>query len=224
MAAVRETALVVTIALGLSLVVKTFLVQAFFIPSESMENTLRIGDRVVVSKLTPGPFSLKRGDVVVFTDPDHWLRASAPVAEPGPLRKGLRFVGLLPDDSSDHLIKRLIGLPGDRVRCCTADGRITVNDVPLAERYLFPGNKPSETEFDITVPPGRIWVMGDHREASADSRAHDAGTGGRSGSVPIGLVTGKAFALVWPFTHAEWLGRPEETFVPVEERAEKSSP
>ncbi len=212
--------MVVVIALGLSLVVKTFLVQAFFIPSESMENTLRIGDRVVVSKLTPGPFSLRRGDVVVFTDPDQWLQASAPVTEPGPVRKGLRFVGLLPDDSSNHLIKRLIGLPGDRVRCCSSDGRITVNDVPLDETYLFPGNKASDTEFDITVPPGRIWVMGDHREASADSRFHDEGSGGRVGSVPISLVTGKAFALVWPFNHADWLGRPERTFGPVE-RLEK---
>jgi signal peptidase I len=219
LAAIRETAVVVVIALGLSLVVKTFLFQAFFIPSPSMEDTLRIGDRVVVSKLTPGPFALRRGDVVVFTDPGSWLEPiRIPEGDSGPLRSTLRFVGLMPNDSSDHLIKRLIGLPGDRIKCCAPDGRITVNGVPLSEPYLFPGNPPSDQPFDITVPPGRIWVMGDHRNESADSRAHDDGTG-KTGSVPIGDVTGRAFALVWPISHASWLSRHEATFAPVDQPA-----
>jgi len=216
-AALRETVIVVVIALALSLVVKTFLVQAFFIPSDSMQNTLQQGDRVVVSKLTPGPFALQRGDIVVFTDPGGWLPATVPPVD-GPVRGALRsamtFVGLLPNDSGNHLIKRLIGLPGDRVVCCDADGKVTVNGVALDEPYIFEGNVPSERTFDITVPTGRIWVMGDHRQASEDSRYHDDGKGG-TGSVPVADVTGKAFVLVWPFDRATVLGRPEATFAKV---------
>ncbi len=217
LAALRETVIVVVIALALSLVVKTFLVQAFFIPSESMERTLAIGDRVVVSKLTPGPFDLRRGDIVVFTDPGGWLPSTIP-PDDGPVRGAVRsvltFVGLLPNDSGNHLIKRLIGLPGDRVVCCDTDGKLTVNGVTITEPYVYEGNVPSERTFDITVPAGRIWVMGDHRQASEDSRYHDDGKGG-TGSVPIDDVTGKAFVLVWPFDRASWLTRPAGTFAPV---------
>ncbi|MGL5857862.1 MAG: signal peptidase I [Angustibacter sp.] len=207
----RELVIVVVIALGLSLLVKTFLVQAFYIPSPSMEDSLLIGDRVVVSKLTPGPLSLRRGDVVVFTDPGGWLSTPPQTTRDGVLQQGLRFIGLLPNDSSDHLIKRVIGLPGDQVRCCSKDGRLQVNGQDLDEPYVYPGDDPSQSEFQITVPPDRIWVMGDHRGESADSRANDDGTG-RTGSVPIGRVTGRAFAVVWPVTHASWLSRHGDTF------------
>jgi signal peptidase I len=217
LAAVRETVIVVVIALALSLLVKTFLVQAFYIPSGSMEKTLLVGDRVVVSKLTPGPFELRRGDVVVFTDPGEWLPPTVP-PDDGPVRGALRsaltFVGLLPNDSGNHLIKRLIGLPGDHVVCCDKQGRLSVNGVPIDEPYVFDGNVPSERTFDITVPAGRIWVMGDHRQASEDSRYHDDGKG-RTGSVPIADVTGKAFVLVWPFDRATWLSRYGGTFAKV---------
>ncbi len=213
LAAVRETALVVVVALALSLIVKTFLVQAFYIPSGSMERTLQLKDRVMVSKLTPGPFELHRGDIIVFTDFNNWLDpALKPATNPGPVTSFLRTVGLLPSDSNDHLIKRIIGMPGDRVQCCGADGRIKVNGLAIDEPYLFPGNPPSQAEFDITVPAGRVWVMGDHRSDSADSRAHDENSGGKIGSVPISRITGKAFALVWPLSNATWLGRPEGTF------------
>lgn len=225
LAALRETVIVVVIALALSLVVKTFLVQAFYIPSGSMENTLQLGDRVVVSKLTPGPFALHRGDVVVFTDPGGWLPVTAPLQD-GPVRGAVRtaltFVGLLPNDSGNHLIKRLIGLPGDHVVCCDGDGRLTVNGVALTEPYVFEGNVPSERTFDITVPAGRIWVMGDHRQASEDSRYHDDGKGG-TGSVPVSDVTGKAFVLVWPFDRATWLTRPASTFAKVPAAAAAST-
>jgi signal peptidase I len=201
----REAVIVVAIALVLSLLVKTFLVQAFYIPSVSMENTLLVGDRVVVSKLTPGPFSLERGEVVVFTDPGNWLGPTeAPNADPGVLRSVLMFVGLLPNDSGNHLIKRVIGLPGDHVTCCDDHGRVTVNGVALDEPYLYPGDRPSEKAFDKRVPAGMLWVMGDHRAASQDSRFE--------GFVPMDDVTGRAMAVVWPFDRADWLGVPTSTF------------
>lgn len=217
LAGLREAVIVVSIALALSLLVKTFLLQAFFIPSGSMENTLLVGDRVVVSKLTPGLFALQRGDIVVFTDPDGWLPTTVP-PDDGPVRGAIRsaltFVGLLPNDSGNHLIKRLIGMPGDHVVCCDADGKLKVNGKVINEPYIFKGNEPSERTFDITVPPGRVWVMGDHRQASEDSRYHDDGKG-NTGSVPVADVTGKAFALVWPLGRASWLSRPEATFAKV---------
>jgi signal peptidase I len=197
-AAVREMLVVLVIALGLSLLIKTFLVQAFFIPSASMENTLLVGDRVLVSKLTPGPFDLHRGDVIVFSDPGGWLPPSVPTSE-GPLRDGIRSglmtVGLLPEDSDEHLIKRLIGLPGDKVACCDAQGRLTVNGVPVDEPYIYPGDVPSNDTFSVTVPAGRLWVMGDHRSDSEDSRYHPTLD---HGMVPISKVVGKTFVKVWP--------------------------
>jgi signal peptidase I len=210
-AVVRETVLVLAIALGLSLLIKSFLVQAFFIPSPSMEETLIEGDRVLVSKLTPGPFHLARGDVVVFKDPDHWLGESVatPVDE-SPVRKGFRetltFVGLLPSDSGQHLIKRVIGMPGDHVVCCDTNGKLTVNGVALEEQYLYPGDQPSTKTFDITVPPAQLWVMGDHRSVSQDSRYHTPGT------VPIDDVVGRAFVVVWPFDRWKFLHEPTDTF------------
>jgi signal peptidase I len=210
----RETVIVVAIALALSLLVKTFLVQAFFIPSQSMEDTLLIGDRVIVSKLTPGPFSLQRGDVVVFVDPGGWLGPTEAAPEPGPVRKALAFVGLLPNDSNNHLIKRIIGMPGDHVVCCDDDGQLTVNGKPIDETYVREGSVPSERDFDITVPAGRVWVMGDNRQESEDSRFHDDGKG-RTGSVPISSVTGRAVAVVWPLQHAARLTRPGEVFAQV---------
>jgi signal peptidase I len=214
LAAVRETVLVVGVALALSLLVKTFLVQAFYIPSVSMQPTLEVGDRVVVSKLTPGPFELQRGDVIVFTDPGGWL-APTPPPQDGPVRAALRstltFVGLLPEDSDNHLIKRLIGLPGDHVVCCDAKGLVSVNGTPIEEPYVFDGNVPSERPFDITVPRGHVWVLGDHRQMSEDSRYHDDGHG-NTGSVPIVDITGRAFVTVWPFSRADSLPRYSSTF------------
>ena len=217
-AAGREFVIVVGMALVLSFVVKTWLLQAFYIPSGSMEDTLVLNDRVIVSKLTPGPVDLKRGDIVVFADPGGWLDVM-PKAEHGPVvtavRQGLMFVGLLPDDAENHLIKRVIGLPGDRVRCCDEGERLTVNGAPLLEPYLKPGDAASSQDFDITVPQGSVWVMGDHRSDSSDSRFHDPSGTGADGSVPQSLIVGRAVALVWPLEHLTWLSNPKATFAKV---------
>jgi signal peptidase I len=211
----RESTIVIVLALLLSLIVKTWLMQAFYIPSESMENTLLKGDRVIVNKLVPSPVGLKRGDVIVFEDPDHWLPPPAPVQRTplaAAVQSTLTFVGLLPSDEGNHLIKRVIGLPGDHVVCCDSNERITVNGLRLIEPYLFPGDAPSNQLFDITVPPGRVWVMGDHRSESADSRPHDQGSGGKKGSVPESLIVGRAITVVWPLQHWAWLANPGDTF------------
>ncbi|HEY5248441.1 MAG TPA: signal peptidase I, partial [Dermatophilaceae bacterium] len=197
----RESVVVIALALLLSLIAKTWLMQAFYIPSISMEDTLLVGDRVIVNKLVPARISLNRGDVIVFEDPDHWLPPPVQVQRPPILRAlntTLVFVGLLPNDGSSHLIKRVIGLPGDHVVCCDKNKLLTVNGVAVTEPYLFPGDQPSREAFDITVPAGRVWVMGDHRSASGDSRPHDESSGGVKGSVPESLITGRAVALVWP--------------------------
>jgi signal peptidase I len=219
-AAVREVVVVVVMALALSFVVKTWLLQAFFIPSGSMEDTLLVGDRVIVSKLTPGPVDLERGDVVVFQDPGGWLEVAPPVERSGitgAIHDGLVFVGLLPAESEDHLIKRVIGMPGDHVVCCSVNRKLTVNGVEIDEPYLKPGDVPSTLNFDITVPAGKVWVMGDHRSDSEDSRFHDPSGTGADGSVPIDDITGRAIAIVWPLDRAGWLSDEEETFAPVPE-------
>ena len=204
----REVGLVISIALVISFLVKTFLAQPFWIPSGSMNQTLIEGDRVVVSKLTPGPFDLNRGDVVVFEDPGGWLQTQTP--ERGPVATALEFVGLYPA-GDNHLIKRVIGMPGDRVVCCDRQQRLTVNGTPLTEPYVQPGDNPSDLRFDVRVPAGRVWVMGDHRSDSSDSRYHDDGTG-RAGSVPIDKITGRAVVIVWPVGRMGWLSDYSSTF------------
>ncbi|WP_324653024.1 signal peptidase I [Georgenia sp. H159] len=213
----RETAIVVVSALVLSVIIKTFLVQAFFIPSGSMEDTLAVGDRVLVSKLAPGPLDVSRGDIVVFVDPGGWL-------DPAPdtrnaLQRGfeevLTFVGLLPQDAGEHLIKRVVGLGGDTVECCDADGRITVNGVGIDEPYLKPGVDPSESEFSVTVPEDHLWLLGDNRSNSQDSRAHQGDPGG--GAVPMRNVVGTAMLILWPMDSWTVLRNPGDTFAEVPE-------
>jgi len=197
----RELPILVVSALVLSIIVKTFLVQFFYIPSGSMENTLQVNDRVGVNKLGAIFSDIKRGEVVVFRDPAEWL--SAPYDESKGLAKivkdGLVFVGIMPDPAKQYLIKRVIGVGGDRVVCCSTSGKIEVNGVEVDEPYIYAGNKPSDSTFDVTVPKGFIWVMGDHRGASADSRFHTDDP--NKGMVPLDKVTGRALFVIWPLKH-----------------------
>lgn len=206
----RELPILLIIALCLALLIKTFLMQAFFIPSGSMEDTLQVGDRVLVNKLSYQFSDIQRGDVIVFNGVDSWAPEVQLKDEPNPVVRAVRSVagafGFATANEKDY-IKRVIGLPGDRVECCDREGRITVNGVALDETYLFPGDKPSTQDFDVTVPEGRLWVMGDHRSASSDSRAHLSDPGG--GAIPIDSVIGRAFVIIWPFTDTGLLSRPD---------------
>ncbi len=225
--AMKEIPLLVGVAVLIALVLKTFLVQAFVIPSGSMEQTIQIGDRVLVDKLTPW-FGSKpqRGDVVVFKDPGGWLRdEQTTVKKEDPVvikqvKEALTFIGLLPSDDEKDLIKRVVGVGGDRVKCCDTQGRVTVNGVPLTEDYLYPGNAPSIQEFDITVPQGRLWVMGDHRADSADSRAHQDRE--YDGTVSEDEVVGRAMWIAWPFGHWSTLDEPS-TYASVSDSATGST-
>ena len=210
----RELLLVVVGAIIVSSLLRAFVGQMFIIPSSSMENTLLIGDRVVVEKVT----GFERGDVVVFADPGDWL-AGEQTPERGPIGRAFEFIGVLPDTSTEHLIKRVIGMPGDHVICCDARGRITVNGQALDEDdYLYSGPdgarmNPSEVRFDVVVPKDRVFVMGDHRSVSADSRCHlsDLSTTEPKGEVafvPVKMVVGPAVAVAAPFDRATIVHRP----------------
>ena len=206
----KEAIVVAVIALTLSFLVKTFVAQPFYIPSQSMENTLDIGDRIVVSKFTPQHSDLHRGDVVVFSQPATWgpPPPESSNAVKRVVKDGLTFVGILPG-GAQHLVKRLIGLPGDEVAC--SGQKMKVNGVTLSEPYLKPGVKPCQTDFSVTVPKDRIWVMGDNRDSSYDSRGHDDGTGSR-GSVPESDITGQVVAVAWPLTRMQSVDAHPATF------------
>lgn len=206
-----ELPLVVLAAILLAFLVKTFIVQIFFIPSGSMENTLMVGDRVAVNRFVYRFSEPQRGDIVVFDGIGSFLPESHQQPSQGPVRDLFtelgRTVGLVPPPDT-VFVKRVVGVPGDRVECCDDKGRIKVNDRSISEsEYLFSGNTPSDTAFNVVVPPGKLWVMGDHRRASADSRAHLDEPGG--GFVPESRVLGKAFAVVWPPSRAQFLPSPQ---------------
>ena len=193
----RELLTIVVAAAVLTLLVKAFVIQVYRIPSASMENTLQIGDRVLVNKVVYHFRDIARGDVVVFSGQDSW-GPDAPPPTSNPVVRVfddvLSGLGLHTDQT--YYIKRVIGLPGDHVACCT-DGKVTVNGVPLDEgQYLFPGNPSSTFKFSAVVPPGHLWVMGDHRSDSDDSRYHPGDPGG--GAIPENEVVGRAFLIIWP--------------------------
>ncbi|MEU9487747.1 signal peptidase I [Streptomyces decoyicus] len=214
----KEIPILVGVALAIALVLKTFLVQAFVIPSGSMEQTIKIGDRVLVDKLTPW-FGSKptRGDVVVFKDPGGWLKGeqTKPADTGGafqPVKDAMTFIGLLPSADEQDLIKRVVAVGGDTVKCCDKQGKVTVNGTPLTEPYVHPGNPPSTLKFTVNVPTGRIFVMGDHRSNSADSRFHLDEP--YRGTVSEDGVVGRAVVIGWPFSHWRRLEEPD-TFTTV---------
>ncbi|KAB8197077.1 signal peptidase I [Nonomuraea phyllanthi] len=178
----RETVLLLVLGVGIALLLQAFVIGSFYIPSESMENTLLINDRIFVNKLAGAP---ERGDIVVF--------------------KGW--------DTGEDTIKRVIGVGGDHVKCCDSKKRITVNGTPLDETsYLYPGDFPSGEKFDVTVPPGKLWLMGDHRSASRDARAHMEEPGG--GFISEDDVIGKAVVRYWPLSRGYLFSHPD-TFAKV---------
>ncbi|MFA7323466.1 MAG: signal peptidase I [Candidatus Nanopelagicales bacterium] len=206
LAGVREFGIVILAALVLSALVRAFLVQAFYVPSESMQDTLMPNDRIVASKITTHFGGVSRGEVVVFRDPGGWLQAPAPGPDGfrGLIHNALMFVGLLPSDSGNDLVKRVIGVAGDRVVCCDKQQRIVLNGVPLDESYIV--QPTNQVEFDVTVPADSVFVMGDNRGNSRDSRFHlDVNSGG----VPVGNIVGRAFVVVWPLKRFTTLGIPE---------------
>ena len=167
-----------------------------------MENTLQINDRVAVNKVPFIGKSIKRGDVVVFRDPDNWL----PEPYVGDQNKYLAMVkdafvavGVLPNPTKQYLVKRVIGVAGDKVECCSKGKKLMINGVEIEEPYIFAGNTASDTNFNVTVPAGKIWVMGDHRGASADSRFHQDDI--NNGMVPTAKITGKVVGVIWPIKH-----------------------
>jgi len=195
----RELLTIVLAAAVLTLLVKAFVVQVYRIPTGSMENTLQVGDRVLVNKVVYHFRGIARGDIVVFSGQDSW-GPDAPPPSSDPVVRVFDDVlsGLGLHDDQTYYIKRVIGLPGDHVACCDAQGRVTVNGVPLNEgSYLYPGNPPSlPVKFSEVVPAGHLWVMGDHRSDSDDSRFHPGDPGG--GAIPENQVVGRAFLIIWP--------------------------
>lgn len=207
----KELPILIGIALVLALLIKTFLVQAFSIPSASMQNTLTIGDRVLVDKLTPWFGSEpERGEVVVFHDPDDWL-AGEPTPDPNALQTVLSWIGLMPSSEEKDLIKRVIGVGGDTVEC-KGTGPLTVNGKALNEPYVYPGNTPCSVDdqggqFKVKVPEGSIWVMGDHRQNSRDSRYNQSDK--HNGMVPVKEAVGRAIVIAWPMNRWDTLPVPD---------------
>ena len=191
----REGGTVILYALVIAFLVKTFLLRGFYIPSGSMEQTLQVNDRVFINVAGSYFSEPKRGDVIVFKDSQGWIPSTQKTSNP--LKDALSFAGILPDTSSNFLVKRVIGTPGDVVES-DGNGKIKVNGVEITEPYLYPGNPPSEVPFKVTVPAGKYFVMGDHRSNSADSRYHIS-----DGTAFISKddVQGNVFVVAWPLNH-----------------------
>lgn len=189
----RELPILIGVAILVAVVVRAFVLQTFFIPSESMENTLLINDRVLVNKLVYDFRDPHRGEIIVFKAPEEWRS----------------------DPNEQDFIKRVIGVAGDHVVCCDAANRITVNGAPLDEPYLYRdgagvSDPASLDEFDVVVPEGRLWVMGDHRTHSGDSREQFTRFADVTlATIPAADVIGRAFVLFWPLSRGDWLSVPD---------------
>ena len=202
----QESILLIATAMVMAIIVKAFLVQAFYIPSGSMEPTMLVNDRILVQKVSYwGGNDIARGDIVVFDDPGSWLTADESRHPTNSLQRTLEVFGLFP--TGGHLIKRVIGIGGDEVKCCDTTGHLTVNGVALKEPYVLDETLTRDQIFDVKVPMNHLWVMGDNRGNSADSRAHLGDAGG--GFVPVANVVGKAWVRVWPWSRAGFIKYPE---------------
>ena len=214
----RDLLIILLVAFVASFLLKTFLVRSFYIPSGSMENTLQVNDRILVNQLVPALSDVKRGDIVVFEDPGGWLYPESSPADPTVFERVLQTVGLAAETSNRYVVKRVIGIGGDRVQCCDADGRVMVNGVSIDEPYLkLPDDtsNASGIEFDVVVPAGAVWVMGDNRYASKDSRYNQDQPG--KGFVLDEEIVGRAFLLNWPFDRFSWIHSHENVFTGVDE-------
>jgi signal peptidase I len=208
----KELPILIVVALVVSLFIKSFLVQFFYIPSGSMENTLQIQDRVAVNKVPFISDNINRGDVVVFRDPDNWLPENLDSSTNSLVAKAkslLVTVGVLPNPAKQYLVKRVVGVAGDRIICCTKGEKLSVNGIEVTEPYIYGGDAPSDMKFDVTVPEGKLWVMGDHRGASADSRYHQEDING--GFVPMDRVSGRVVAVIWPFKNITYVPKIDVT-------------
>ncbi len=200
---VRELVIIVAIALIASALLRAFVVQAFYVPSGSMLPAIQLQDRILVTRIG----DVERGEVVVFEDPGGWIPVAEQAAPPGAVRKAFEFVGILPASGHEHLVKRVIGLPGDHVVCCDQAGKLSINGQAVDESgFIAPGNaRADNVSFDVLVPKDRMFVLGDNRYVSGDSSRHLTG---QAAFVPMSLVTGRAFAVIWPFSHRHFLHIP----------------
>lgn len=199
----QESILLVATAMVMAVIVKTFFLQAFYIPSESMEPTMLVDDKILVQKVSYWGGDVSRGDIVVFDDPGGWLDPSDSRQASNAVQRALETVGLFP--TGGHLIKRVVGVGGDEVKCCS-DGKLTINGVELDEPYLLDESATKDNTFDVKVPSNYLWVMGDNRNNSADSRAHQGDPGG--GFISDESVVGKAWLRVWPLGRAGIIHKP----------------
>ena len=201
----RFALLGLVLAVAISGLVRSLWLDVYFIPSASMEPLLRDGDRILVSRTDFAFDPVRRGDVVVFDGRGSFAPLSSGKGPAADVLTGAgHWLGLTGSDTT--YVKRVIGLPGDRVVCCGADGRLTVNGQQLEERYLYEGDAPSKLKFDVIVPDGRLWLMGDHRSKSADSRSLLGAPGG--GMVPLERVIGRPVQIIWPLDRFAAIPRP----------------
>lgn len=210
---IRDLVIIVVVAFVISFLLKTFLVRSFYIPSGSMEQTLQVHDKILVNQLQPVPFGIDRGDIVVFKDPGGWLNLDTEVPDPGFFDQVLQAIGLAADTSTEYVVKRVIGIGGDHVVCCDVEGRVTVNGAALDEPYIVipeGETRASAIDFDVVVPADSVWVMGDNRYSSKDSRYNQNQPG--RGFVPEADIVGRAFLINWPLNRLTWLGNYPEVF------------
>jgi len=209
----REILIIIVIAIIISFVIRTFFFRAFLIPSGSMEQTLQVNDRIFVNLLVDSEEQLDRGDVIVFEDQHGWLPLAE--TEPGAFVQALEFIGLYPSSSEQHLVKRIIGMSGDHITVDEDSRNLVVNGVEIHEPYLQPDVAGSDIDFEVTVPEGELWMMGDNRSDSGDSRSHTNGP--NDGFVEIDQVVGRAEVIAWPIDRWGSAGSNNEPFEQVPE-------